>query len=153
DATQVLTAVAADPHIVLAGVYDRDGALFASYAAPGARSAPLPTRPEQDGYRFGSQRLELYEPISIDKRRFGTLYLRSDLGAMSRRFTTYSAVVAGVVLVAGLVALVLATRLQRYITQPVLALAQTTKAVAERQDYSTRARRFDDDELGQLTDD
>jgi PAS domain S-box-containing protein len=60
--------------------------------------------------------------------------------------------VVGVVAAASLVAFMLATRLQRHITQPVLALANTAKAISAGQDYSARAERFDDDELGQLTD-
>jgi light-regulated signal transduction histidine kinase (bacteriophytochrome)/HAMP domain-containing protein len=60
--------------------------------------------------------------------------------------------VLGVVAVASLVAFVLAMRLQRHITEPVLALASTAKTVSETPDFSVRAERFDDDELGELTD-
>jgi PAS domain S-box-containing protein len=152
DARRVLSAVAADPHVVAAGVYDGTGALFASYANPAATDPVFPVRPDRDGYRFGWANLALYQPVTIDKRRLGTLYLQSDLGAMYERFTRYAAIVLGVITLAGLVAFRLATRLRRHLTEPLLALARTAKAVSEQQDYSTRAERFDDDELGQLTD-
>jgi PAS domain S-box-containing protein len=154
DAQRVLSAVAADPHVVAAAAYDRNGILFASYANPAVAQDPVPVleRPGPDGYRFDRASLALYEPITIENRRLGTLYLRSDLGAMYQRLALYGAMVLGVVAAASLLAFVLATRLQRYITNPVLTLARTAKAVSDQQDYSARAERFDDDELGQLTD-
>ena len=51
-----------------------------------------------------------------------------------------------------LVAVALADRLQRRIGRPVISLVETASAVAERQDYSVRARRYGDDELARLTD-
>ena len=152
DAAQVLSALAADPHVVAAALYDKDGVLFASYGDPAAEPLALPSRPGRDGYRFGRATLSLHQPVMIESRRLGTLYLQSDLGAMYQRFTLYGGMLLGVIVVASLVAFVLATRLQRHITQPVLALASTAKTVSEQQDFSVRAARFDDDELGQLTD-
>jgi PAS domain S-box-containing protein len=152
DAARVLSAVAADPHVVAAALYDRNEGLFASYTNPDAGPSPVPMRPDHDGYRFGWGRLVLHQPVAIENRRLGTLYLHSDLGAMYQRFTLYGGIVSGVVAAATLVALALARRLQRHITQPVLALARIAKMVSEQQDYSVRAERFDDDELGQLTD-
>ena len=125
DATQVLSAVAADQHVVAAALYDREGALFASYANPAAAALPIPKEPDFDGYRFGRASLALYQPVVLENRRLGTLYLQSDLGAMYQRFTLYGGMVLGVVAAASVVAFVLATRLQRFITQPVLALAHT----------------------------
>jgi PAS domain S-box-containing protein len=152
DATQVLSALDADPHLVAGALYDSTGTMFASYLDPAGGHSPLPARPDRDGYRFGWTSLTLYQPVMIDRRRLGTLYLESDLGAMYQRATLYGSTVIGVVIAAGAVALLLAMRLQRHITQPVLTLAQTAKTVTAEQDYSARAERFDDDELGQLTD-
>jgi len=152
DATQVLSALAADPHVVGAALYDGKGAMLASYVNPTAERVPLPSKPDVDGYRFGGSSLALYEPVIVENRRLGTLYLQSDLVAMFERFTLYIGMVLGVIAAAGVVAFVLATRLQRHITQPVLALARTAQAVSEQQNYALRAERFDDDEMGQLTD-
>ena len=153
DAQSVLNAVAADPHVVAAGVYDRSGHLFASYASSAAGHAPFPAHPDADGYRFGRTSLTIYQPVVIESRRLGTLYLQSDLGALYQRLGLYAGVVLGVIVVAASLAMVLAKRLQGHITGPVLALARTAKTVSAHQDYSARAERFDDDELGQLTDD
>jgi PAS domain S-box-containing protein len=152
DAAQVLAALAADPHVVAAALYDRDGALFASYSNRTDAPQPPPAHPDRDGYRFGWTSLVLEEPVTIEHRRLGTLYLQSDLGAMYQRFTIYGSMLVGVILAGALVAVVLARRLQRHITQPVLELARTAQTVSAQKDFSVRAERFDDDELGQLTD-
>jgi PAS domain S-box-containing protein len=152
DARQVLSALAADPHVVAAALYDRNGALFASYTNPPGGEVPFPERPDPDGYQFARASLSLQEPVVVENRRLGTLYLQSDLGEMYQRFTLYGGMVLGVVAAASLVAFVMAIRLQRYITEPVLALARTAKTISDGRDYAVRATRFDADELGQLTD-
>src|SRR6185295_3792979 len=152
DATQMLSAFAADPHVVAAALYDRDRALFASYERPSGPRPFVPRQPARDGYVFSLNRLVLFHPVVIENRRLGTLYLESDLDAMYQTFALYGGTVIGVIVAAGAVAFFLAMRLQRHITQPVLALAQTAKTVAAEQDYSARAERFDEDELGELTD-
>ena len=62
-----------------------------------------------------------------------------------------SAAVAGIVL-AMIAALLLARRLRDIIAKPVGALAQTTAAIAQGGDYSLRAAKQGDDEIGSLVD-
>jgi signal transduction histidine kinase len=151
DAANVLSALAAEPHIVGAALYDRDGRLFATY--PGEVSDDdVPRSPGSTGSRFAANELSLYQPVLTGTRQLGTLYLRSDLAAMYERFTLYGAVVIGIIMLSGLVAALLSARLQRHVSRPVLALADTAQIVTRDRDYSIRAHRFSDDELGQLTD-
>jgi len=50
------------------------------------------------------------------------------------------------------VALALSSRMQRLVSQPILQLAQVARTVALEKNYSVRARRQNNDELGQLVD-
>ena len=62
-------------------------------------------------------------------------------------------VIAGFVLIGSfLVALALSPRLQRPISRPILALADTARGIAERKDYTVRATSSGADETGVLTD-
>src|SRR5262245_45659712 len=81
DASDVLSALGADQHIVSAGLYDRDGLLFAKYPES-ADPAALPSRPAADGSSFGDGFLVLQQPVVYSNRRLGTLYVKSDLGAI-----------------------------------------------------------------------
>src|SRR3989441_12998368 len=151
DAGEILAALKAERHIVAAGLYDRDGKLFSRYPSTLPSNA-FPAAPERDGYRFASSHLAGFQPVTQGNRRLGALYLKSDMGAMYERFRRYSGIVAGVVAASLLVALMVSTVLQRQISEPILALATTAHAIADRRDYSVRAAKGADDELGLLTD-
>jgi len=152
DATEVLAALKAEPHIVAASLYDTYGRLFASYPSSLPANA-FPAEPEQDGYRFDQGHLVGLEPVvQGSNKRLGTLYLKSDLGAMYDRLQLYSGIAALVVVVSFLVAYLLSRMLQRQISQPVLALAETAKNVSDHKDYSIRAAKLGHDEVGALTD-
>jgi signal transduction histidine kinase len=152
DATEILSALRAESHIVAAGLYDKDGRLFARYPAD-LRGDAIPAAPERDGYRFELGYLIGLEPVAeVENPRLGTLYLKSDMKAVSRALWLSAAIAAGVMAVSLLAAYALAALLQGWISQPILALADTARAVSTRQDYSVRAPKLGEDELGTLTD-
>jgi light-regulated signal transduction histidine kinase (bacteriophytochrome) len=151
DATQVLSAVAADPDVVVAALYDRTGNLFAKFSA-GSTPPALADQVGPDGYVFERAHVVLYQPVIVNGRRLGTLFLESNLGSMYERFAIYGSMVGLLAVISGLVAVGLSFRLQRYVSKPIHLLAHAAQAVSERGDYSVRAAKVNDDELGRLTD-
>jgi len=151
DAKEILAALKAEPHIIAAGLYDRNGRLFASYPS-GLGLNALPARSGSEGYRFVDSHLEGFQPVAAEKRPLGTLYLRSDLGAMYERFRVYGILVALVAILSFLSAWLLSKFLQKSISTPILALAETAKVISGQKDYSVRAVKAGNDELGLLTD-
>ncbi|HEV8380824.1 MAG TPA: ATP-binding protein [Gemmatimonadales bacterium] len=152
DARELLAALKYDPHMVAAALYGQDGRVLATY--PAAAAADLvPAAPEPDGYRFERGRLVAFTPVAQEgNQRLGTLYVASDTKAVSDALRL-SVVIAIVVLaIALLAAYALAAALQGRISAPILALAETATAASTRQDYSLRAPKFGEDELGTLTD-
>jgi signal transduction histidine kinase/ActR/RegA family two-component response regulator/uncharacterized membrane protein affecting hemolysin expression len=150
DAREVLSAFRAESHVVAAGLYTRSGKLFASYpAADAALPAALAL---QDGYRFEQGHLIGVQPVVQGGRRMGSLYLKSDMGAIYERFRSFSLIAGLVLALACLVAYLLSTRLQRQISRPILALTETVSAISKHDDYAARAPRPDGHELGLLTD-
>src|SRR5262249_26777966 len=138
-------------HIISAALYDGKGHLFAWYPTNQPASA-FPVAAKREGLDRDGEYTVIYTPVIRDGGRIGTLYIKSDLSGLSERFRLYAGIAGLVLICSALVALALATRLQRSITQPVLALADTAKMVAERGVYSARARKLSGDELGYLTD-
>src|ERR1700737_2428818 len=63
DASEILSALRAEPHIVAAALYDRRGRLFAKYPAE-VSSADLPVAPTSDGYRFEGGHLLGFQPVA-----------------------------------------------------------------------------------------
>src|SRR5213595_1830891 len=152
DAREILSALRTDQHIVAAVLYDKGGHVFAAYPV-GAAPDVVPTAPGPDGYRFERGLLIGFQPVEESgSRRLGTLYLASDLGAIYDTFRLSGVIGLAVMAVALLAAYLLSMVLQGTISQPILALAETAKAVSTRQDYSVRAAKLGADELGALTD-
>lgn len=151
DATEILAALQAEPHIKSAGLYDADGNLFARYPA-GLATDRFPAVPERDGYNFTAGNLISFQPVVHGSKRLGTLYLRSDMEAMYARLQLYGLIVALILLAAATLAYALSRRFQRQISQPILALAKTAQAVADRGDYSVRAPKVQGGEFVVLTD-
>src|SRR5216110_3243765 len=152
DARELLSALRADPHIVAAVLYDKVGHVFAAYPANVAGDA-VPAAPGADGYRFERGLLNGFQPVEeAGSQRLGTLYLASDLKAIYDTFRLSGIIGLAVLAVALLAAYLLSRMLQGTISQPILALAETAQAVSTRQDYSVRAPKVGEDELGVLTD-
>jgi signal transduction histidine kinase/CheY-like chemotaxis protein len=150
DAAEVLAALRAEPHIVVAGLYDRAGHLFAKYPERVAADA-LPAALETDGYRFERGRLVAVLPITQrGNQRLGTLHIESDLDALYSRLRLYSEITVAVIALSLLLAFVLSRFLQQQIAGPILRLAQATKAVSEDGDYSVRVDAAGRDEVSRL---
>ena len=150
DAQQVLGALRTEPQVVVAVLYDSHGALFARYPV---KTPPVPAGPGQDGYRFDESGLVGLEPVREGSNpRLGTLYIRSDLGALHQQLVLYSLIAALMTALAFVVAYLLSRILQQQISGPVQRLASAARMVYEERDYSVRADKVAQDELGNLTD-
>jgi len=151
DAAITLNALAADPEIVSACLYSAEGEYFAGYA-PKQIVGRFPGRPRSDGEYFEHHRLLLFRPVTLDSKRIGTIYIEATLDELTARLRSYISISLLILGGSSLLALALASSLQRLISNPILTLAGTAKSVSERNDYSVRARKVHNDELGFLTD-
>ncbi len=150
DAAGVLAAFRADPHITDAALYDAEGRVFATYT-PGTAAARLPARPGT-GYTFGRTELIGFQPVMDGSRQLGVLFVRSDLNAMYALFGLYGLIVPLVAGISLALAYLISMRLQHRLLRPISALADTTRAVSERHDYTVRAVRTGAYEFDLFTD-
>lgn len=151
DAMDILRALKAEKHIVIAGIYASDSTRFAIY--PKTVSAKLlPDVPGDTGFYFEQKALKGFLPIKEGNKQLGTLYIHSDLDAIYDRMTSYIGIAAIFIITALVIAYFLAQRLYRGITKPIFKLTVAAKAISEEKDYSVRVTKFNDDELGILTD-
>jgi PAS domain S-box-containing protein len=150
DAADTLSSLRLEPQIVAAALYDSSGKLFVRYPTNLPPSA-FPTSPPEP-YQFKGGHLFLSQRVARDNNLLGHLYMESDLRYFYQRVKIYSAIAALIMFGSLVVALVLANRLQKRISDPIIALAATARTVSERRDYSVRAPKLGPDELGVLTD-
>jgi Periplasmic sensor domain/GAF domain/HAMP domain len=151
DAAEILNALKAESHVVSAGLYNSDGRLFATYPQR-LDNAEFPQTPGADGYRFEGHFLVGFQPVLEGQRRLGTLFLKSDLGALFDWLRLYIGIAASVIAASFLLAYLISRNLQRQISEPILALARTAEAVSRERDYSVRAAPAQGHELRLLTD-
>lgn len=152
EAIEILSALRAEQHILAANLYTEEGELFAWYPKDIEPVNYSPDSANAEGYFFRKGFLEGFEPVVQGERRLGLLYLRFDMEAIYVQLRFF--VVAGVFVTAIsiLLALAISNKLQKGISRPILTLAETAKVVSEKKDYSVRAEKSGNDELGDLTD-
>ncbi|MGZ4965620.1 MAG: CHASE sensor domain-containing protein, partial [Chthoniobacterales bacterium] len=110
-------------------------------------------KPTEKGFRFEGNRVLLAQPVMRDGNREGTLFLNADFSASrSQLLKLYAYILILVLALSLLVAFILSSRLQRFITAPILRLAGTARTIADDKDYAVRAEKVCQDELGVLTD-
>jgi PAS domain S-box-containing protein len=148
-ARDVLTALRARTHVVLACIYRPNGEVFADYRRSGAYG-PCPPPGVADDVGFSGGELRVSRAIVLANRRIGTLLLVYDLAELDERMRLYGASVVGILLLSTLLAFLLSSRLRQVIATPISELATTAGAVSETRDYSIRARKLSRDELGVL---
>ncbi len=140
-AESTLSALAASPHILHAGIYTLDHQLFASYRRDGKVQAQMPsTIPsgQTEIHRFEGNGIALVRSIVFQGKPIGFVYLRSDLQEMNDRLKSYALIVAAVLLVSLMAALLTSSMSQRVISAPVVQLAETARVISREKDYSIR---------------
>ena len=152
-ATATLSALTAKEGVVAAGLYGRDGKMFAHYSRNGNRIAPLlPAHSQDKGYRFVGEYLQVFNDVTLNGERLGTLFLQSDMRQWSVRARRYASILCIFVLISGLFAFLVSSKLQRLISRPILHLEDTMRMVSANRNYGVRATKSYGDETGRLID-
>jgi two-component system sensor histidine kinase/response regulator len=149
-ARDVLRALRAEPDVTAACIYTLDGKPFAKYARDANDSGFVPPASQAASTQFKNGHLLQFRKIVLAGEPLGTLYLESDLERLHSRLRAYAVSSVLTLLFTFSLAFVLASRFQKPISEPVLNLVRTTKAVSDRSDYSIRAEVLNRDELGLL---
>jgi PAS domain S-box-containing protein len=147
-----LNSLNAHEHILAAAVFDRSGKQVARYQRKDLAGAfPIPA-PRETGTHFEKDRLDAFRKIMLDGENIGTIYVTSDLQELVMRLSRYGVIVSLVLLLASLVAFTLSANLQHVISGPISHLAMVANSVATDKNYSVRAVKHGEDELGRLID-
>ena len=174
-AAQNLAVLRAKPDVPYASIDDLQEKMLAEYRADGL------TDPQRDQLRhweeelekdyrkqemtleqatlneaqllgIGGQMLAVKVPIKQDGLTLGYVDLYSDLRELSESLDRYYWILAGLLVASLTLAALLAARFQVLISGPILRLRKTMNSIADTRDYTMRAPRTNDDELGALVD-
>jgi len=152
-AEATLGALRADPRVMSGVLYDSDGTVFATYARHPSIQAPALDAGFGDGveeYRLNGNHLVLAKQVSFEGRKAGTVVVASDLSEIDDAILRNVFIVGSVLVISLTIALVIASWLQRDISQPIRHLAETARRISQDKDYSVRAVGERADEIGSL---
>ena len=160
-AEKLLESLSAEQDISSVTVLNGNGEYFAGH---GKQASETPAEVHGDAwlkanieaktqaFRFQVDAIDHVSPIMMYGEAIGFLHLH----ASPKRFYTELAfsilMILGVTVLSAWFALYWAYRLQRRIVSPIFHLADSMRKVTSDQDFSLRARKEEDDEIGQLTD-
>ncbi|MEO8622516.1 MAG: histidine kinase dimerization/phospho-acceptor domain-containing protein, partial [bacterium] len=149
--TEILNALRVRPEIAAAALYDASGHLFAAFRRPDAGAEPLPDAIRSGESRFTDDRCIVVRVVRLSGDISGYVYIASDLSSEERRQTAFAGMFGAILIGTLVVIYLIAHRLQRVISMPIVELAEVTRKVSESKDYGLRARDQDrDDEIGAL---
>jgi signal transduction histidine kinase/ActR/RegA family two-component response regulator/uncharacterized membrane protein affecting hemolysin expression len=166
-AESTLQALGTRSGIIRAGIYTNDGKMLAifsrskedgSYASSETEMARDIILKEQTGpmktsgeyFYFKDNHLDLFKRITLDNELVGVVFIRSTLSEVYSELWLDIFIVIAFTITGLFIAYAVISALQKSITGPVIDLTQKMKAVSEKKDYSIRAEKTTDDELGVL---
>ena len=149
-ATENLRTLAEKDSIVSACMYDNLGTLFAEYINDDSGRYSCRDRLDESLQGYLGQSYNVQYDIRLDDAVIGRIYIRATLQDINRRLVQYIYTVLLIFLAVGVLAFLLAVKLQRVITRPIDELAQASRIISRGRDYSIRVKQTTHDEVGQL---
>jgi len=151
-AKQTLNALVHEYRILVAYLLSAEGLTFATYSRADVHDQHRKPVLREEGFYFADDFLAVRRPIYFDGEVLGHIYIEADLGGVSERVQNFVATVMAISAATLFVIMILTSRLQRFISTPLLGLADLAKQISRDRDYSVRAQKVSDDEVGTLID-
>ncbi len=149
-ASEALEAFGARDAVARATLYDVSGAEFATYQRQGAASPALAVAAPSG---LTMQRWVRQVLVVEDRGRLlGRIDVVYDLREVQRHLWRTMALSALVSLLAVSLVYLFSRRIKDVLVKPIAQLSQTAREISETKDYSLRARKVSEDELGVFTD-
>jgi signal transduction histidine kinase/CheY-like chemotaxis protein len=149
-ANQNLAVLRVRPQILSAAIYTPAGARFAAYAQDAA-GAVFPAKPGAPGHTIDQGELTVYHTVRENGEVLGTVYLRARFNWFAHMLG-YAGILGVVLLAALAIAALVASRLQKAITTPLLAVTNVARDVMQHRDFGLRVPESKLREIGVLVD-
>lgn len=156
-AEEILSKLKSLPNFMSGAIYDRNGLLFASYKKTNDIFIPPlyddPDNLTNSEYNFESGILTIEHPISYQNFNYGIIITKLDSSILIEKIKEYVIIMIGVFAGMIILSFILARRLQKPISKPLLDLAKLTRKISQEGNYDVRIERKSNDEIGVLYED
>jgi len=151
-AKENLNALQARTSVVLGCLYTEDDKLFASFNRPSYSQLDCPGELVSSGEQTDDQYLAVTQVVTLDEARIGTLYMLADMGDLQETMFLHLITSFFIISFSLFITFLLAVRLQSFVTIPIRRLQDTVIKIRQSDNYSLRAEKTTEDELGDLVD-
>jgi len=152
-ATENLAVLRTRPSILRAVILTPNGKQFARYeVVPIEQGKIWPDIFKKiDGYRIEGNQIYAWKPIVKNNEILGIIYIYANYDS-HERFISYTIILACVMCACLGLALLVAVWLRRAVTKPIFDMTSVALEVMQSRDFSLRAKKYTEDEIGVLAD-
>jgi signal transduction histidine kinase/ActR/RegA family two-component response regulator len=148
-ATSLLESFQSKPSVISVILDSQTAENFAHYTRKGFEDIKH-IQLDQNGWQLTSEYIIVQDNVILDGEILGRIILYSELAPLASNLRWNTIIVIGVFVFASFVGYLLLSRLQRLISTPILSLTDIARQVSNRKDYSVRAVKYYNDEVGEL---
>ena len=145
-----LESLRGEAAVVAACIYDSKQRLFAHFERKGRLEKGCPPAPtQQDGFVGGFVTVR-HSLVGPKGEHLGVLVVRAHTEQLRDQASAYILIAASILVLGAGLSLLLAWRLQRVLTRPILGLVSAAERIGIERDYSVRVPTESADEIGRL---
>jgi PAS domain S-box-containing protein len=149
EAKDVLAKLNSMPSVLDACIYKANGEIFSSYHNKKDSSYIFPT-PTNIKPGFSRGYLHVQHNIIFEGKNYGTLYLRLSTVTVKGKLRNNLLVMFVLIVILVVPVYLIANRLQKFISKPILNLAEITETISQTQDFTVKLEKPGNDEVGIL---
>lgn len=146
----ILSSLRGDPYIVHAALFTSDTKLLAAYDADSQHNQFKTPELESDSTTIIGDRIRSFFTVDLNGKAIGSIYVESTAARVVQRERGLAIMVGASLGVSLLIALLLGSKLQQAISNPILELARTAFIVSVEKNYSVRASTTGSNEIAFL---
>lgn len=139
------------PNIIEAAIYNEKGQLFASYRRDGSTPIADVLLTRLEGIKAEADSLILHQRIFFENEIVGTVFVRMRYNVISKLIGNL-AIAVGSIFLAVAVSSIISLYLHKNVIGPLLSLSALARRLADSRDFTLRAQKTSEDEIGHLVD-
>lgn len=150
-ASETLKPLSGNNRIAAAYILDKDGNVFAGYVRNDLNNI-FSAKVINQNIPSDKNYIVAKNPVSLSGKEIGSIYIVSDFAELRSRFTDNLLILLITFVLISFLVFLSSMRIEGLISTPILRLARVANSISLNKDYTKRADKNTDDEIGRLVD-